>query len=63
MDEDTPLHPDDPLALLAKQDLTPMSVHELDERVIALEMEMARTKAHKARSVNHKASAEALFKS
>ncbi|MEQ1724976.1 MAG: DUF1192 domain-containing protein [Sphingopyxis sp.] len=63
MDDDSPLRPADPLVLLAKQELSPFSVHELDERVAALEAEIARTKAHKARSVNHKASAEALFKS
>lgn len=63
MDDDSPLRPADPLVLLAKQDLAPLSVHELDERVTALEAEIARTKARKHYAVNHKASAEALFKS
>ena len=56
-----PPRPGDPVAQLAKQDLDPFSVSELDARVAALEAEIARTKAHKAKSVNHRASADALF--
>ena len=52
----------DPVALLARQDLDPMSVTELDARVAALEAEIARVTAHKQRAVNHRASADALFK-
>lgn len=54
--------PVEPLVLLAKQDLDPLSVDELDERVIALEAEIMRTKARRQYAVNHKASAEQLFK-
>lgn len=57
-----PNRPADPLALLAKQDIDPLSVEELDARVTALEAEIARTKARREFAVNHKASAEALFK-
>ena len=63
MDEDTPLRPDDPMAVLQRQDIDRLSVDELDERIAALEAEIARTKARKDYAVNHKASAEALFKS
>lgn len=63
MDDDAPLHPDDPLVILQKQDIDRLSVDELDARVSVLEAEIARTKARKAYAVNHKASAEALFKS
>ncbi len=61
-DELFPNRPADPLALLAKQDIDPLSVEELDARVAALEAEIARTMARREFAVNHKASAEALFK-
>jgi uncharacterized small protein (DUF1192 family) len=54
--------PTDPLALLARQDIDRLSVDELDARVVALEAEIERTKARRVYAVNHKASAEALFK-
>ena len=54
--------PGDPLTLLVKQDLDPLSVEELTLRIEALEGEIARVKARIARSVNHRASADALFK-
>ena len=54
--------PGDPLTLLVKQDLDPMSVEELRLRIQALEGEIARVKAKIERSVNHRASADALFK-
>lgn len=54
--------PGDPLTLLVKQDLDPMSVEELRLRIQALEGEIARVKARIERSVNHRASADALFK-
>lgn len=53
---------DDPLSLLAKQDLDPLSVAELDARIAALEAEIARSRAKKERAVNHRASADGLFK-
>lgn len=52
----------DPVALLARQDLDPLSVAELEARVVALEGEIVRTKLHLSRAVNHRASADALFK-
>lgn len=54
--------PGDPLTLLVKQDLDPMSVEELRLRIQALEGEIARIRAKIEHSVNHRASAEALFK-
>ena len=53
--------PGDPLTLLVRQDLDPLSVEELQLRVQALEGEIARVKARIDRSVNHRASADALF--
>jgi uncharacterized small protein (DUF1192 family) len=54
--------PDDPLTLLAKQDLDPLSVAELEERAAVLEGEVARTRQKMESAVNFKASADALFK-
>ncbi len=54
--------PGDPMTLLVKQDLDPMSVEELTLRIQAMEGEIARVKARIERSVNHRASADALFK-
>jgi uncharacterized small protein (DUF1192 family) len=54
--------PDEPLAALARQDLDPLSVTELEARIAALRAEIDRTEHKRARAVNHKASAEALFR-
>ena len=54
--------PDDPLVQLTKQDLGPLSVDELDERVEILRSEIARIEQKKQQVVNHKLNAEALFK-
>ena len=63
MEGDEPrVRPDDLLKQLAKQDLDPLSVAELDERIALLEAEIARTRAKSERAVNHRASADALFK-
>ena len=62
MDENLPRKADDPLAALVRQDLDPFSVDELQERVKALEAEISRTKKKIEYAVNHKASAEALFR-
>jgi uncharacterized small protein (DUF1192 family) len=55
--------PGDPIAILVKQDLDPLSLAELEARITALEGEVARVKQHIQRAVNHRASADALFKS
>ena len=62
MDDDLPRKIDDPLAQLLRQDLGPLSVADLEERVTALEGEIARTRSKIESAVNHKSSAEALFK-
>ncbi|RXR29066.1 DUF1192 domain-containing protein [Sphingobium fluviale] len=62
MDDNVPKSANDPLALLLKQDLDPLSVAELHERIALLEGEINRTRAKIDLSVNHKASAEALFR-
>ncbi|CAN5392478.1 hypothetical protein BH11PSE5_BH11PSE5_15090 [soil metagenome] len=62
MDEYQPKKADDILAALTRQDLDPFSVAELDARIETLQLEIARTLKRRDYSVNHKASAEALFK-
>jgi uncharacterized small protein (DUF1192 family) len=62
LDELFPNKPDDPLIALSKQDLDPLSVDELHERIAGLEAEIARVRAKIDAAVNHRASAEQLFK-
>ena len=62
LDELFPDKPGDPLALLVKQDLDPLSVDELQGRIAILEGEIARVKAKMQASVNFRASVEGLFK-
>jgi uncharacterized small protein (DUF1192 family) len=54
--------PNDPLVQLTREDLDPLSVDELDERIEILRAEIARIEAKKQHAVNHKLNAEALFK-
>ncbi|MEO9601206.1 DUF1192 domain-containing protein [Parasphingorhabdus sp.] len=61
-DENLPRKTNDPLAALVKQDLDPLSVDELDERISALKSEINRCEAKKSFAVSHRASAENLFK-
>ena len=61
-DENLPRRKDDLLAQLGRQDLDPYSVDELNERIELLEAEIARTRIKRERAVNHRASADALFK-
>ncbi|WP_458388170.1 DUF1192 domain-containing protein [Sphingomonas sp. F9_3S_D5_B_2] len=57
-----PSKPGDPLVELAKQDLDPMSVDELQARIEALKAEIARVEAHMRRAQDHRSVAEELFK-
>jgi uncharacterized small protein (DUF1192 family) len=62
MDELFARKPADPLILMAKQDLDPLSVEELHKRLEILAVETARVKQKLEGAVNHRASADALFK-
>jgi uncharacterized small protein (DUF1192 family) len=53
----------DPSSALTKQDLDPLSVDELHARIAILESEIVRTRKKIEGAVNHRASADALFKS
>ena len=52
----------DPISQLVRQDLDPLSVAELEARIAALEGEIVRCRQKVQRAVNHKASADALFR-
>lgn len=64
MEPDDPLakRPDDPAGQLVRQDLDPLSVDELEARIAMLESEIARCRAKIDKAVNHRLTAEALFR-
>lgn len=62
LDDLFPSKPGDPLVELGKQDLDPMSIDELQERIGALKAEIARVEAHMSRAQTHRSAAEELFK-
>ena len=57
-----PSKPGDPLTELGRQDLDPMSIEELQERIEALKAEIERVENHIARVQTHRSAAEELFK-
>lgn len=61
-DDDRPRPRGDAASLLAKEDLAPYSLDELDQRVALLEAEIARVAAHRSRSAAHRDAADALFR-
>ena len=61
--DDAPSRPNDALAELVRQDLDPLSVAELESRITVLEGEIARCRQKMERAVNHRASADQLFRS
>ena len=64
MDEDDffSSKPQDPLTLLTKQDLAPLSVDELQFRIETLRAEIARVEAQISTVTAHRSAAEQLFK-
>ena len=64
MDEDDffTSKPDDPLTKLVKQDLGPLSIAELEERIALLKDEIARVETHMAEASRHRSIADELFK-
>lgn len=61
-DENLPRRKDELLDALAKQDLDPLSVGELEARIAALGAEIERSRMKMQRAVHHRASADALFR-
>ena len=62
LEELFPSKPDDPLVALGRQDLDPMSIDELKERIDTLKAEITRVEAHIQRVQTHRSAAEDLFK-
>jgi uncharacterized small protein (DUF1192 family) len=62
IDDNLPLRRDDPLANLVRQDLDPLSVAELEERIAALKSEIARCEGKIAFATRHRSVADELFK-
>ena len=62
LEELFPSKPGDPLVELAKQDLDPMSIEELEARIAALKAEIGRVEAHMTQAQTHRSAAEELFK-
>ncbi|WP_194744526.1 DUF1192 domain-containing protein [Thermaurantiacus tibetensis] len=60
--DDLPRRADDPLRLLAAQDLDRLSVAELEARIAALEAEIARTRAKLEGAARFRSAADALFR-
>lgn len=61
-DDNLPRNANDPVAVLVKQDLDPLSVDELEQRISLLKLEISRCEQKKDFAVTHRASAENLFK-
>ena len=62
LEELFPKKPGDPLTELARQDLDPLSVEELEARIAALEAEIARVRVKMDAAVQFRASADAIFR-
>lgn len=61
-DESVARRADDPLRLLALQDLDPLSVAELDARIQALEAEIERTRSKRQSAAAFRSAADSLFR-
>lgn len=62
MEPDELPRPGDPLAALGRQDLDPLSVAELEQRIAALEAEIARTRGKLNGATAFRSAADALFR-
>ena len=61
--DDLPRPKGDAASKLAKEDLSPYSQDELEERIALLEAEIARVREHHGKAAAHRNAADALFKS
>ena len=62
MDDEDDFKPGQPIVEIGKEDLDPLSLEELDQRVARLKAEIARVEAHKARASAHFSKADELFR-
>lgn len=61
-DDDLPLKKGSPLEAVVREDLDPLSLEQLKERITVLEAEIVRAQADIKRKSTHMSAAEALFK-
>jgi uncharacterized small protein (DUF1192 family) len=61
LDELLPRRKNDPLAELVREDLTPLSRDELEERIRTMEAEITRTRAQLDAAGSVRSNADALF--
>jgi uncharacterized small protein (DUF1192 family) len=62
LDELFAKRPEDPVAIVLKQDIDRLSVDELQDRIDALKTEIARCEAKMAAATSHRSAADALFR-
>lgn len=62
MDDNLPLRGSDPLKQLLREDLDPLSIDELKERIELLKAEIARCEAKIGAASSHRNAADALFR-
>lgn len=62
MDDNLPLRGSDPLKQLLREDLDPLSIDELKERIGLLKTEIARCEAKVGTASSHRSAADALFR-
>jgi uncharacterized small protein (DUF1192 family) len=63
VEDEPPLRRGDAASLLSRESLDSYSQEELAARVLQLESEIARVKAHAGKAAAHRLAAEAFFKS
>ncbi len=61
-DDNLPLRTGDPLSLVVRQDIDPLSVSELHERIAILQAEISRCQAKIDHASSHRNIADQLFK-
>jgi uncharacterized small protein (DUF1192 family) len=61
-DENLPLRRDNPLTMMVREDLDPLSVDELKERIAMLKAEIARCEGKIAFATRHRSAADQLFR-
>jgi uncharacterized small protein (DUF1192 family) len=62
LDELFAKRPEDPVAILLKQDIDRLSVDELRDRIEALKTEIARCETKLDAATSHRSAADALFR-
>ena len=62
LDDLFPDKPKDPLTEVTKQDLGPLSIDELKERIEILKAEIVRVETHMVEVTRHRSAADELFK-